>query len=82
MKSARQFVAVLTFAGMAGCVSQRNGTPEGIEAAASIPSAEEVRAKEDAEARERRRAFVDGELRWILENAKPHADATTAAEPR
>ncbi|MBI1850598.1 MAG: hypothetical protein HYR85_09675 [Planctomycetes bacterium] len=82
MKSARRLVTVLVFAAMTGCVSQRNGTLVGIEADASIPTAAEVRAKEDVEARERRRAFVDGELRWILENAKPHADATTAAGPR
>ena len=82
MKNAWRIVTMLGIAGLCGCVSQRSGAPGPVEATASLPSPEEVRAKEEAEARGRRAAFVTGELNWILENATPHADARVSTAPR
>jgi hypothetical protein len=74
-----RLAAALALLATAGCVSQRTGSDAPLEASASVPSPEEVRAKEEAEARERRAAFVDGELRFALEHAAAHPAAPPPA---
>jgi hypothetical protein len=66
----------------ASCVSAREGGSGGdLAARASVPSPEEVKAREAQEAQVRRREFVEGELRWILETGAP-AHAATARSRR
>jgi hypothetical protein len=64
-------LAFVLAAGAIGCAApapSRDAPP--IETIASVPSAEEIRTSEDAQAAERRRGFVEAELVWILERAR------------